>query len=50
AIVSAQSGVSKSLPGHKSYFGSPAGEFRVKYKELAALRQVQELLEKLKQK
>lgn len=50
AIVSAQSGVSKSLAGHKSYFGSPAGEFREKYKELAALRQVQELLEKLKQK
>jgi UDP-3-O-[3-hydroxymyristoyl] glucosamine N-acyltransferase len=50
AIISAQSGVSKSLLGHKSYFGSPAGEFRVKYKELAALRQVQELLEKLKEK
>ncbi len=49
AIVSAQSGISKSLPGHKSYFGSPAGEFREKYKELAALRQVQQLLDKLKQ-
>ena len=49
AIVSAQSGISKSLEGHKSYFGSPAGEFREKYKELAALRQVQQLLEKLKQ-
>lgn len=49
AIVSAQSGISKSLEGGKSYFGSPAGEFRTKYKELAALRQVQELLDKLKQ-
>lgn len=49
AIVSAQSGISKSLEGGKSYFGSPAGDFRTKYKELAALRQVQELLEKLKQ-
>ena len=49
AIISAQSGVSKSLEGEKSYFGSPAGDFRTKYKELAALRQVQELLEKLKQ-
>ncbi len=48
AIISAQSGISKSLEGGKSYFGSPAGEFRTKYKELAALRQVQELLEKLK--
>ena len=50
AVVSAQSGVSKSLEGNKSYFGSPAGEFRTKYKELAALRQVQDLLDKLKQK
>ena len=48
AIISAQSGVSKSLEGGKSYFGSPAGDFRTKYKELAALRQVQDLLEKLK--
>lgn len=48
AIISAQSGVSKSLEGGKSYFGSPAGDFRTKYKELAALRQVQELLDKLK--
>lgn len=48
AIISAQSGISKSLEGGKSYFGSPAGDFRTKYKELAALRQVQELLEKLK--
>lgn len=47
AIISAQSGISKSLEGGKSYFGSPAGDFRTKYKELAALRQVQELLEKL---
>lgn len=50
AIISAQSGVSKSLAGHKSYFGSPAGEFREKYKELANLRKIPELLEKLKEK
>lgn len=50
AVVSAQSGVSKSLAGKKSYFGTPADDFRTKYKELAALKQVQELLEKLKQK
>ncbi|TVZ51067.1 UDP-3-O-(3-hydroxymyristoyl)glucosamine N-acyltransferase [Dokdonia sp. Hel_I_53] len=48
AVISAQSGVSKSLEGGKNYFGSPAGEIRTKYKELAALRQVQEVLEKLK--
>ena len=33
AIVSAQSGVSKSLEGNKSYFGTPAGDFRKKYKD-----------------
>lgn len=40
AIISAQSGVSKSLEAGKSYFGTPAGEFREKYKELAALRRL----------
>lgn len=48
AIISAQSGVSKSLEGHKSYFGSPAGEFREKYKEIANLKKIPELIEKLK--
>ncbi|MGK0376448.1 UDP-3-O-(3-hydroxymyristoyl)glucosamine N-acyltransferase [Patiriisocius sp. Uisw_017] len=47
AIVSGQSGVSKSLPGHKSYFGSPADEFRVKYKELASIRLIPDIIEKL---
>ncbi len=50
AIISAQSGVSKSLEGKKSYFGSPAGDFREKYKELANLRLVPELIEQLKNK
>lgn len=48
AIVSAQSGISKSLEGHKSYFGTPADNFRKKYKEIAAIRQIPELIEKLK--
>jgi len=49
-LIAAQTTIiSKSLEGGKSYFGSPAGDFRTKYKELAALRQVQELLDKLKQ-
>ncbi|GAA4114635.1 UDP-3-O-(3-hydroxymyristoyl)glucosamine N-acyltransferase [Aquimarina addita] len=47
AIISAQSGVSKSLEGNKSYFGTPADNFRKKYKEIAAIRQVPELIEKL---
>ena len=48
AVISAQSGVSKSLEGGKSYFGTPAGAFREKYKEIANLRMVPELIEKLK--
>ncbi len=48
AIISAQSGVSKSLEGSKSYFGTPADNFRKKYKEIAAIRQIPDLIEKLK--
>jgi len=48
AIISAQSGVSKSLKGNKSYFGTPADDFRKKYKEIAAFRKIPELIEKIK--
>ena len=47
SIISAQSGVSKSLPGHKSYFGTPADEFRKKYKEIAAIRLIPDIIDKL---
>ncbi|WP_339703217.1 UDP-3-O-(3-hydroxymyristoyl)glucosamine N-acyltransferase [uncultured Marixanthomonas sp.] len=47
AVISAQSGVSKSLPGHKSYFGTPADEFRKKYKELASIRLIPDIIDKL---
>lgn len=47
AVISAQSGVSKSLPGNKAYFGTPADEFRKKYKELAAIRLIPDIIEKL---
>ncbi len=50
AIISAQSGISKSLAGHKSYFGTPADDFRKKYKEIAAIRQIPYLIEELKKK
>jgi UDP-3-O-[3-hydroxymyristoyl] glucosamine N-acyltransferase len=40
AVVSAKSGVSKSLEGGKAYFGIPAEEARGKYRELAAIRQL----------
>ncbi|WP_028870965.1 UDP-3-O-(3-hydroxymyristoyl)glucosamine N-acyltransferase [Psychroserpens burtonensis] len=48
AIISAKAGVSKSLEGYKSYFGVPADDFRSKYKEIAAIRKIPEILEKLK--
>jgi UDP-3-O-[3-hydroxymyristoyl] glucosamine N-acyltransferase len=48
AIVLAQSGITKDLEGGKTYFGSPCSEVREKYRELAALRQLPRLLEKLK--
>ncbi len=48
AVVLAQSGVSKDLEGGKTYFGSPAGEAREKYKELGYLRSLPSLLEKFK--
>ncbi|MEP2935503.1 MAG: UDP-3-O-(3-hydroxymyristoyl)glucosamine N-acyltransferase [Gilvibacter sp.] len=47
AVISAQAGVSKSLEGHKSYFGSPAGDFRQKYKEIANIRLIPDLIEKI---
>lgn len=47
AVISAQSGVSKSLAGHKSYFGTPADDFRTKYKELASVKLIPEIIKKL---
>jgi UDP-3-O-[3-hydroxymyristoyl] glucosamine N-acyltransferase len=47
AVISAQSGVSKSLEGHKSYFGTPADDFRKKYKDIAAIRLIPEIMDKL---
>ncbi|MGB1450970.1 MAG: UDP-3-O-(3-hydroxymyristoyl)glucosamine N-acyltransferase, partial [Marinirhabdus sp.] len=47
AVISAQSGVSKSLAGGRSYFGTPAGDFRKKYKELASIRLIPKIIEKI---
>lgn len=47
AVISGQSGVSKSLPGHKSYFGTPAEDFRKKYKEMASIRLIPDIIDKL---
>lgn len=48
AVISAKAGVSKSLEGGKGYFGIPADDFRTKYKEIASIRKIPEILETLK--
>lgn len=45
--VLAQSGSNKNLEAGKTYFGSPAGEVRVKFRELAAIKKMPEILENL---
>ncbi len=47
AVVLATSAVDKSLEGNKVYFGVPAVEARKKWRELAALRQLPEVLGRL---
>lgn len=47
AVVLGQSGVSKDIEGGKTYFGSPASEAREKFKELALIRKIPQLIEKL---
>lgn len=44
AVVLAKSGVSKDLEGGKVYFGIPVSEAKEKYRELAALRQLPDML------
>ena len=48
AVVLAQSGVSKDLEPGKTYFGSPAGEAREKYREIGMIRNLPNLYEKMK--
>ena len=50
AVISAKAGVSKSLEGGKSYFGIPADDFRSKYKEIASIKKIPEILDKLNNK
>lgn len=48
AVLLGQSGIMSNAEPGKTYFGSPAGEHKQKYRELAALRQLPELIGKLK--
>ena len=47
AVVLAQTGVSKSLAGGKTYFGSPVEEAREKLKQLANVKRIPDILNKL---
>ncbi len=47
AVIQAQTGVGKSLEGGKVYFGSPAEESREKLKQMAYVKRIPEILEKL---
>lgn len=48
AIILAQSGVSKSLEGGNTYFGSPAEDSRDKLKQMANVKRIPEIINKLK--
>ena len=48
AVVLGQSGLAKSLKGGITYFGSPVREARAKMKELALIKQLPSIIEKLK--
>lgn len=47
AIVLATSGVDKNLKGNRTYFGVPAEDVRKKWRELAALRQLPNIIDKI---
>jgi UDP-3-O-[3-hydroxymyristoyl] glucosamine N-acyltransferase len=48
-VIIAQSGVSKSISKPGTYFGAPAKEFRTALRQEGALRQLPELLERVKE-
>ncbi|OYQ43050.1 UDP-3-O-(3-hydroxymyristoyl)glucosamine N-acyltransferase [Flavobacterium aurantiibacter] len=48
AVIMGQTGVTKSIEGGKSYFGTPMEESREKLKQLAYLKRLPEIVEKLK--
>ncbi len=48
AVVMGQTGVTKSVSGGKTYFGTPIEESREKLKQLANIKKIPEIIEKLK--
>jgi UDP-3-O-[3-hydroxymyristoyl] glucosamine N-acyltransferase len=47
AVVLATAGIDKSIEGNKVYYGAPAEEARKKWRELALIRKLPEMYEKL---
>ena len=47
AVVLGQSGISKNLDPEKTYFGSPASEARIRFRELAAIKKLPHIIENL---
>ncbi|QZK90429.1 UDP-3-O-(3-hydroxymyristoyl)glucosamine N-acyltransferase [Flavobacterium sp. CHNK8] len=48
AVIMGQTGVTKSIEGGKSYFGTPIEESREKLKQLANIKKIPEILNKIK--
>jgi UDP-3-O-[3-hydroxymyristoyl] glucosamine N-acyltransferase len=49
AVVLGQTGVTKSVEGGKTYFGTPVEESREKLKQLAYIKRIPEILNKMKE-
>ena len=47
AVIMGQTGVTKSVPGGKSYFGTPIEESREKLKQLAYIKKIPSILKRL---
>jgi len=50
AVIMGQTGVTKSVPGGKSYFGTPIEESREKLKQLAYTKKIPDIIKKLENK
>jgi len=50
AVIMGQTGVTKSVSGGKSYFGTPIEESREKFKQMAYIKQIPELIKKIDNK
>lgn len=50
AVILGQTGITKSIEGGKTYFGTPIEESRTKLKELALLRKLPEIIQELQEK